>query len=124
MWPLQRRPVALPENSELWPMVDIFIPTYNERENIGLLLDALDPGEAFVVDGGALLHFDSSALAVVLERLQTGQPKPNTRLLFQLEFVGFSRLGTNATGVLKENIPRYQFLRDQVAPPSRFTQYD
>ena len=30
-------------------------------------LDALDPGEAFVVDGGALLHFDSSALAVVLE---------------------------------------------------------
>lgn len=30
MWPLQRRPVALPENSELWPMVDVFIPTYNE----------------------------------------------------------------------------------------------
>jgi phospholipid transport system transporter-binding protein len=31
------------------------------------VLDALDPGEPLVVDGGALLHFDSAALAVVLE---------------------------------------------------------
>ncbi|MDP3295643.1 MAG: UDP-forming cellulose synthase catalytic subunit [Nevskia sp.] len=30
MWPLHRRPTPLPENSELWPMVDVYIPTYNE----------------------------------------------------------------------------------------------
>lgn len=30
MWPLQRRPLPLPDNADLWPMVDIYIPTYNE----------------------------------------------------------------------------------------------
>lgn len=29
-WPLRRRPVALPEDINDWPTVDIFIPTYNE----------------------------------------------------------------------------------------------
>ena len=38
----------------------------------------------------------------------------NKRILFQLEFVGFTRLGSNALQTLKENIPRYQFLREQV----------
>jgi len=30
-WPLRRRPVPLPEDTSLWPSVDIFIPTYNEE---------------------------------------------------------------------------------------------
>ncbi len=30
MWPLHRRPVPLPEDHELWPTVDVYIPTYNE----------------------------------------------------------------------------------------------
>lgn len=29
-WPLKRRPVALPPAPERWPVVDVFIPTYNE----------------------------------------------------------------------------------------------
>ncbi|GAB2729299.1 UDP-forming cellulose synthase catalytic subunit [Melaminivora jejuensis] len=29
-WPLQRRPVPMPENMDEWPSVDVFIPTYNE----------------------------------------------------------------------------------------------
>lgn len=29
-WPLQRKPVPLPEDTDTWPSVDIFIPTYNE----------------------------------------------------------------------------------------------
>jgi cellulose synthase (UDP-forming) len=29
-WPLRRQPAPLPENTDLWPSVDIFIPTYNE----------------------------------------------------------------------------------------------
>lgn len=33
-WPLRRRPVALPADTEQWPTVDIFIPTYNEPLNV------------------------------------------------------------------------------------------
>src|SRR5580698_2040952 len=29
-WPLQRKPVPLPASCDLWPTVDVFIPTYNE----------------------------------------------------------------------------------------------
>ncbi len=61
---------------------------------------------------------------IVLERHQTGTNSSTKRILFQLEFVGLGRLGTNAAGSLKDNIPRYQFLRDQAQSPSRFTQYD
>ena len=61
---------------------------------------------------------------VVLQRSQNGTGTSNTRILFQLELVGFSRLGVNPLDTLKQNIPRYQLLRDQVSPPSRFTNYD
>jgi cellulose synthase (UDP-forming) len=30
IWPLQRQPVALPDDPEEWPSVDIYIPSYNE----------------------------------------------------------------------------------------------
>ncbi|AVP56381.1 UDP-forming cellulose synthase catalytic subunit [Pulveribacter suum] len=29
-WPLQRRPVSMPQDVDSWPSVDVFIPTYNE----------------------------------------------------------------------------------------------
>lgn len=29
-WPLYRKPVPLPKETDLWPSVDIYIPTYNE----------------------------------------------------------------------------------------------
>ncbi|MDD2713781.1 MAG: LPS-assembly protein LptD [Simplicispira sp.] len=63
---------------------------------------------------------------VVLERLQRSVSSSNTRLLFQLEFVGFSRLSLGASPLasLKENVPRYQYLREQVSTPSRFSNYD
>ena len=61
---------------------------------------------------------------VVLQRSQSSTASSNTRILFQLELVGFSRLGVNPLDTLKQNIPRYQFLRDQVTAPSRFTNYD
>ncbi len=63
---------------------------------------------------------------VVLERLQSSITSANTRLLFQLEFVGFSRLslGANPLAALKQNVPRYQYLREQVSTPSRFSNYD
>ena len=63
---------------------------------------------------------------IVLERLQSSYTQANTRLLLQLEFIGFTRLslGANPLSSLKDNIPRYQYLREQVSPPSRFSQYD
>ena len=63
---------------------------------------------------------------VVLERLQSSVTTSNTRLLFQIEFVGFSRLslGSSPLDTFKKNVPRYQNLRDQVTAPSRFSNYD
>ncbi len=70
---------------------------------------------------------------VVLERTQLGtlsrvgggSTNTNaTRILFQLEFVGFSKIGNNPLKTLKANIPRYQYLREQSTTPSRFTNYD
>lgn len=63
---------------------------------------------------------------VVLERLQNTLASSNTRLMFQVEFLGFSRLslGSNPLQSLQRNVPRYQMLRQDVTSPSRFTQYD
>ncbi len=61
---------------------------------------------------------------LVLERLQTGSTSANQRVLFQLEFSGFSRIGSNPLKTLKDNVPRYQYLREDINPPSRFQQYD
>ncbi len=61
---------------------------------------------------------------IVLERLQTGVVSRTERIMFQIEFVGFSRLGIDPLQSLQRNIPRYQYLREQVSPPSRFSNYD
>jgi LPS-assembly protein len=79
-----------------------------------------------LVDGVLGLEYDGGCWLgrVVLERFQTGTTSANKRILFQLEFVGFSHLGSNALQSLKENIPRYQYLRERVTTPSRFSNYD
>jgi len=61
---------------------------------------------------------------IVLDRLQNGTSSANTRILFQLEFVGFTRIGSSALQALKQNIPHYQYLREQVTSPSRFSNYE
>jgi len=61
---------------------------------------------------------------VVLQRSQTGTGTSDTRIMFQLELVGFSRLGANPLETLKSNVPRYQYLREKIEAPSRFTTYD
>jgi LPS-assembly protein len=79
-----------------------------------------------LVDSLAGLEYDAGCWLgrIVFERLQSGTSTSNKRILFQLEFVGFTRLGTNALQSLKENIPRYQLLREQITVPSRFGNYD
>ncbi|MEO5771705.1 MAG: hypothetical protein ABIQ29_06520, partial [Burkholderiaceae bacterium] len=54
---------------------------------------------------------------VVAERVSTGRSEATTRLLFQLELVGLSRLGSNPLQVLKDNIPGYQLLREERKDP-------
>jgi LPS-assembly protein len=61
---------------------------------------------------------------IVLERSQLSRVANSTSIKFQLEFVGFSRIGSNPLRTLKANIPRYQYLREQGTTPSRFTNYD
>nr|WP_227001472.1 LPS-assembly protein LptD [Pulveribacter suum] len=63
---------------------------------------------------------------VVLERLQRSVSSSSTRVMLQLEFVGLSRLslGANPLASLRQHVPRYQYLRETVTQPSRFTQYD
>jgi len=79
-----------------------------------------------LVDAVVGLEYDAGCWLgrIVLERLQSGTSSSNKRILFQLEFVGFTRLGSNALQTLKQNIPRYQFLREQISTPSRFSNYE
>ncbi|MES2632515.1 MAG: LPS-assembly protein LptD [Pseudomonadota bacterium] len=79
-----------------------------------------------LVDAIVGLEYDAGCWLgrVVFERLQSSTNTSNKKVLFQLEFVGFTRLGSNALQTLKENIPRYQFLREQVTTPSRFSNYE
>jgi LPS-assembly protein len=79
-----------------------------------------------LVDAVVGLEYDAGCWLgrVVVERLQSSTTSANKRILFQLEFVGFTRLGSNALQSLKQNIPRYQYLREQTTSPSRFSNYD
>ena len=79
-----------------------------------------------LVDALVGLEYDAGCWLgrIVFERLQSSTSTSNKRILFQLEFVGFTRLGSNALQALKENIPRYQFLREQVTVPSRYSNYE
>ena len=72
----------------------------------------------FEYDGGCWIG------RVVLARLQQSRSTANQSILFQLEFTGFSRIGSNPLQTLRNNIPRYQYLREEVNPPSRFERYE
>ena len=79
-----------------------------------------------LVDGVVGLEYDGCCWIgrVVLQRSQNGTGSSNSRILFELELVGFSHIGENPIAVLKSNIPRYQSLRGPVTAPSRYTNYD
>jgi LPS-assembly protein len=58
------------------------------------------------------------------ERISTGTAQATTRLLLQLELVGLSRLGTNPLQVLRDNIPGYRLLREDVRPTQPPVSYE
>jgi LPS-assembly protein len=61
---------------------------------------------------------------IVVEQMQITDGLSNRRVLAQLEFDGFSKVGTNALGSIRTNVPRYQPLRQPTMTPSRFGNYD
>jgi LPS-assembly protein len=61
---------------------------------------------------------------LVFERVQTSTSSATERLMFQLEFVGFTRLGIDPRKTLTQNISRYQNLRESGGGASRFSNYD
>jgi len=77
-------------------------------------------------DAVAGLEYDGCCYIarVVLEQVSTGLLTATRRIMFQLEFVGFSSVGSSPLQTLKQNVPRYQNLRSPTEAPSRFTNYD
>jgi cellulose synthase (UDP-forming) len=69
IWPLRRAPVALPDNPEEWPHIDVFIPTYNEPLDVVryTALGALNmdwPAEklhVYILDDGRRPEFEKFA---------------------------------------------------------------
>ncbi len=60
-----------------------------------------------------------------MTRTQISSDTATTRLMFQLEFNDFSRLGVGALSSVQDNISRYQNLREPLKfTPSRFGQYE
>jgi LPS-assembly protein len=77
-----------------------------------------------VTDSVFGLEYDAGCwiARMAVSRLSTGVSDASTQVLFQLELVGLSRLGTNAISVLRDNIPGYQLLRSSrsATPASAF----
>jgi LPS-assembly protein len=99
------------EGEGRWYSVGRLNYSLNERKLVDAIL-------GFEYDAGCWLG------RVVLERLQTSTSTATQRIMFQLEFVGFTRLGVNPLKSLKDNIPGYQYLREQTSSPSRFSNYE
>ena len=84
------------------------------------------PLDGKVVDSIIGLEYDGGCWLsrVVRETVQVADGVARQRILFQLELVGMSSVGTNALSSLRTNLPRYQPLRQPTMAPSRFGNYD
>ncbi len=82
--------------------------------------------ESRLVDAIVGFEYDAGCwlARAVLEQLQTSTSSATQRFMFQLELVGFTRLGVSPLKTLKDNIPGYQYLREQLSSPSRFSNYE
>jgi LPS-assembly protein len=85
------------------------------------------PKESRVTDAVAGFEYDAGCWIgrLVYQRVSTGLSESTWHLMWQLELVGLSRLGTSPLQVLKDNIPGYRLLRDdKSAPVSLLPTYD
>ena len=82
--------------------------------------------ESRVVDLLAGFEYDAGCWIgrIAIERLQNSTTASNQRIMFQLEFSDFTRIGSSPLQSLRNNVPRYQLLREEINPPSRFERYE
>ena len=77
-----------------------------------------------VTDSVVGIEYDAGCwiARMAVSRWSTGVSEASTQVLFQLELVGLSRLGSNAIGAMRDNVPGYQLLRERssVSPASAF----
>ncbi|RMX10462.1 LPS-assembly protein LptD [Allofranklinella schreckenbergeri] len=126
-WPLNAgsaSPAALAANGALRPEL---ARNQGRWYTVGRLNYSLQDKK--LVDTVIGLEYSSCCWAgrIVLERLQNSARTANTRVLFQLELAGLSRIniGSNPLASLRTHVPYYEDIHTPVAPPgSRFTQYD
>ena len=75
-----------------------------------------------ITDSVLGLEYDAGCWVgrLVAQRLSTGRSEATSRLSFQLELVGLSRLsfGSNPLQVLKDNVPGFRMLREDRATPA------
>lgn len=85
-----------------------------------------NPLDGKVVDSVLGLEYDGGCWLsrVVTEKIQVADGVSRQRILFQLELVGMSSIGTGAMSSLRTNVQRYQPLRQPTMAPSRFGNYD
>lgn len=91
---------------------------------LGRLNYSLD--EHRLVEGLIGFEYDAGCWIgrVVVEKLNSSFNSSTKRIMFQLEFVGLSRLGTSSLRSLRTSVPHYQMLREETIRPSRFTEYE
>ena len=82
--------------------------------------------EGRLVDSVLGVEYDAGCWIgrMVVERVQTSADTANQRLMFQLEFVGFTRIGLSPEKTLTSNISHYQHLRDASVSGSANRTYD
>ena len=92
--------------------------------SVGRLNFSLTEGR--MVDSLLGLEYDGGCWIgrIAFERIQSTVSTATSRLLFQLEFIGLARVGASPLNSLRNNIPRYQNLRDSTIEPSRFQHYE
>ena len=92
--------------------------------SVGRLNFSLTEGR--MVDSLLGLEYDGGCWIgrIAFERIQSTVTTATSRLLFQLEFIGLARVGASPLNALRNNIPRYQNLRDSTVEPSRVQHYE
>lgn len=63
-------------------------------------------------------------IALRRQQTQSAPVKYSNKIMFQLELLGLSRIGSSPIPTFRDNIPRYMLLRDTHIENSRFSQYD
>jgi LPS-assembly protein len=124
-----------------WPLSDLLGPSHPSTEtawtrtpgqglgpdrwySVGRLNFSIT--DRSLVDSLLGLEYDAGCWIgrIAFERKQSTVSTATSRLLFQLEFIGLARVGASPLEALRSQIPRYQNLRDNTAPPSRFQHYE